>query len=280
MRESAMGYVGRVPVEFDRSSGPTIFTGIVAHTLSSAVADMADEFEDMLNSLEEVQAENNLPGKEVIILDDDELSGHAPGTRPAAVASVQNQNRASGRGARKRRAGGRGGVSGVDAVRLPFARSSSEKLVPLKADICLDDIPCVLAIPQSAKRKMNPAVKKTVAGAVPVPLWPQYSLTWKGEPIQGQKWITVGSKEYWLVRLCDSMTNMAYKDVVKKVVDKFSVGLSDPSLVRHAPSGRAGIRSCERVGGREWWGRGKEVRSGWEVGSGLGGAEVQSSPPP
>jgi len=48
------------------------------------------------------------------------------------------------------------------------------------------------------------------------------------------------------------------------------VGLSDPSLVRHAPSGRAGIRSCERVWGEGVVGEGEggQIGMGGRIGVG------------
>ena len=232
---------------------------------------MSDFFADMLNELDAEQAEASLADSQtsngdVICVGDEEESepsGSLPSSSSPSVpnktsCSLQVTPRVRPAARRSLQSLRRDGLSSLKVPLPPFERTSSEKLAPLLVDPNTHDLPCVLAIPQSAKRKRT--IKKKVEAPLPVPLWPQYSLTWKGEPIKDQKWITVAAKEYWLVRLCDSMTNMSYKEVVKKVVDKFSVGLSDPSLVRHALSGRGGIRSSERGG---------QVGMGSRIGVGL-----------
>ena len=240
-------------MKFECSRRALVITCAGAPTLSSAVEDMDDEFAKMLDDLEEVPEETSSPGSQPIadevicLLGEEEPTSSLPSSSsssPPNKTSSFVKVTARTRPAARRRGERKPGVRGVNAygARAPFDRRSSEKLVPLMPDSHAHDFPCVLALPQSAKRKRT--IKQKVIAPLPVPLWPQYSLTWKCEPIEGQKWITVGAKEHWLVRLCDSMTNMSYKEVVKKVVDKFSVGLSDPTLVRHAPSvGRGSDRA-------------------------------------
>ena len=68
--------------------------------------------------------------------------------------------------------------------------------------------------------------------SVPIPLWPQYKLTWLGQALPDYTWIRIGPTEHWMERMVDSMTKMPARNVAKKSCDKFRRGLSVPVWAR------------------------------------------------
>ena len=151
-------------MKFECSRRALVITCAGAPTLSSAVEDMDDEFAKMLDDLEEVPEETSSPGSQPIadevicLLGEEEPTSSLPSSSssspPNKTSSFVKVN-ARTRPAARRRGERKPGVRGTNAnrARPPWNRRSSEKLVPLMPDSHAHDFPCVLALPQSAKRK-------------------------------------------------------------------------------------------------------------------------------
>ena len=76
-----------------------------------------------------------------------------------------------------------------------------------------------------------------------VPLWPQYTMTFRGVPVPDSTWIRVSKTERWLRMMADCMTNANVRDVLKGVTQKLSRGLSCDRTVRwHRPLSRSHLR--------------------------------------
>jgi hypothetical protein len=62
---------------------------------------------------------------------------------------------------------------------------------------------------------------KTGKHNVPVPLWSQYTATWKGVEDKRATWIVVSSWEWWLMRVIDAVTAKSVRQVGKTFTDYF-----------------------------------------------------------
>ena len=60
---------------------------------------------------------------------------------------------------------------------------------------------------------------------VPVPVWPVYRMEWSGEPVPEHTWIIVGAKEQWVMRLIDTITSKAVRDLASKFYERIRRGL-------------------------------------------------------
>ena len=71
---------------------------------------------------------------------------------------------------------------------------------------------------------------------VPVPLWCQYLVSWKGTDFEGQKWLVIGNYERWLMQLVDIVTPKSVRQVSKVLSDNIRVEF-DLSLAKARRSG-------------------------------------------
>ena len=56
---------------------------------------------------------------------------------------------------------------------------------------------------------------------VPVALWNQYNVVWKGADFKTSTWIVVGNYERWFMQLVDATTSKSVRTVAKNFIDKF-----------------------------------------------------------
>ena len=76
-----------------------------------------------------------------------------------------------------------------------------------------------------------------------IPLWPQYTMTFRGVPVPNCTWIRVSKTERWLRMLADGMTNSNVRDVLQGVTQKLSRGPSCDRTVRwHRSLSRSHLR--------------------------------------
>ena len=55
---------------------------------------------------------------------------------------------------------------------------------------------------------------------VPVPLWGQYTVTWKGGDLEQSRWILVSNYERWVDALVDNITNTSRRKIGKSFIDR------------------------------------------------------------
>ena len=70
-----------------------------------------------------------------------------------------------------------------------------------------DNVPCVFV--------------SNGAQQVPVPLWCQYTATWRDVDFGDSRWIIVSNYESWIMGLVDAVTNKRVRDVAKTFADHF-----------------------------------------------------------
>ena len=62
-------------------------------------------------------------------------------------------------------------------------------------------------------------VQRSKTQIVPVPLWNQYTVSWKTIAVAG-KWIVVSNYERWVMQLVDALTSKSVRAIAKKFCDK------------------------------------------------------------
>ena len=75
-----------------------------------------------------------------------------------------------------------------------------------------ENLPCVFVQRQG---------KKGAAGPDAVPLWPRYTLQWRGEAIAACHWVIVAPTEYWVKQLIDNTTTAHVRPLARKLCDAF-----------------------------------------------------------
>ena len=77
------------------------------------------------------------------------------------------------------------------------------------------------------------------ASRVPIPVWPQYTMKWSGRPADDGTWILVSPKEYWLMRMIDSLSNQDKRVLAKRTAAVLRRGLKAPvwAIPRMAQTG-------------------------------------------
>ena len=76
-----------------------------------------------------------------------------------------------------------------------------------------------------------------------VPLWPQYTMTFRSKAVTDSTWIRVSKTERWLRMMADCMTNANVRPVLQGVTEKLSRGLSCDRTVRwHRALSRSHLR--------------------------------------
>ena len=73
---------------------------------------------------------------------------------------------------------------------------------------------------------VNGERKKSDHPPMAIPLWPQYSLTFRNVPVRDTTWIHLTTTEPWLKLMADYMTNSCVRDVVSKVMGTLRRALS------------------------------------------------------
>ena len=126
-----------------------------------------------------------------------------PGAGPAASAQM----------AKKRQAPGETQNTARKAPRE--AKYALEALSPEKLD---GKCTCVFV-------ELAPGSK---IGSLPIPLWPQYELTWHGRLRPQHTWITWAYAEHWLVRIVETVTKRSVREVAKRSLERFRRGLNAP----------------------------------------------------
>ena len=66
------------------------------------------------------------------------------------------------------------------------------------------------------------------ASRVPIPVWPQYTMKWSGRQACDDIWILVGPREFWLMRMIDSLSNQDKRILAKRTAAVFRRGLKAP----------------------------------------------------
>ena len=69
------------------------------------------------------------------------------------------------------------------------------------------DVPCIFV--------------KNGSHQMPVPIWCQYSATWRGEDCENAKWIIVSNYESWVMGLAGAVTRKSVREVAKTFADHF-----------------------------------------------------------
>ena len=62
---------------------------------------------------------------------------------------------------------------------------------------------------------------------VPVPLWGQYSASWRGFDFGGARWVLVSNYECWVMNLVNAITNKSVREVAKDFADHFRTHFSE-----------------------------------------------------
>ena len=86
---------------------------------------------------------------------------------------------------------------------------------------------------------------------VPVPLWKQYTVSWKGADLQQSKWIVVSNYEPWLMQMINAVTNKCVRRVGKAFTDLFRKEFQECVTKARAPHNAAADLSDSDGDGHE-----------------------------
>ena len=191
--------------------------------------------------------------------------GEGSGSQPSSAAGAPSPAKVEKVEPKKRKGGRPSGPQEWNSNKAQ--KTDPAKLEQLTPQSCWKEDPEIEGVEPSALATVFVEVKKNENTekpdtCVPIPLWPQYKMTWIGQACD-LTWITVSSSEHWVARMVDSLTNMDKRVVARKTVDRFRSGLKVPvwALPRWADRGggrigRVGrIRLRGRIGIRRRWDR-------------------------
>ena len=235
----------------------------------SSTAAMGDPFAEALDAFSDAEEPQNdrgalQPSQAVVVaVADSDVEGS--GSQPSSVPGAPSPAKVEKVGPKKRKGGSPRGPQECNSNKAQ--KKDPAKLQQLTPQSCWKEDPEIEGVEPSALATVFVEVKKNENTdkpdtCVPIPLWPQYKMTWIGQACD-LTWITVSSSEHWVARMVDSLTNMDKRVVARKTVDRFRSGLKVPvwALPRWADRGggrigRVGrIRLRGRIGIRRRWDR-------------------------
>ena len=157
------------------------------------------------------------------------------GDVPAAPAAGSSSQQSTPPTRTKRKAAASACIEGseqkaprADRKRLPKKESVTWDAVPMSSKGM--DIGCVFI--EADKSVVNGEAQKTDREPPrAIPMWPQYTMTFRGVPVPDSTWIHVSKSERWVRMMADGLTNSNVRDVVAGMLQELSRGLSwRPSL--------------------------------------------------